>query len=42
MWIYTRWGAFALDVVIDRRAMVNPDGGGWQVGYGNDQEIGDE
>lgn len=23
-WIYTRWGAIALDLVIDRRAMITP------------------
>lgn len=26
LWIYTRWGAVALDFIIDRRRMVNSSG----------------
>lgn len=29
LWIYTRWGAIAIDMVIDRRAMLSPKGRGW-------------
>lgn len=29
LWIYTRWGAICLDVVIDRRGMYKPEGRGW-------------
>lgn len=25
LWVYTRWGAFALDIVVDRRGMTSPE-----------------
>ncbi len=28
-WIYTRWGAIAFDLTIDRRGMYTPEGRGW-------------
>lgn len=29
IWVYTRWGALALDIVVDRRAMLSPKGRPW-------------
>lgn len=29
VWIYTRWGAVAIDLTIDRRGTISPEGRGW-------------